>query len=233
MRAGLFKTEKTMEILCEDGTIISEPSDGDLYYILTSFKEIEKLTGDSEKRWDKEYSEMEDYSGKLLAFVNEADELIIWDFNPFKHLLKNQNEEKLLSVSEYAIRAGKSQAIVRRYCANGKFPGAIKISLTNNKDGVWMIPDVPWPSDERKVANKKYKRREHNPKIPKVQLEKGMITAQEYAVKIGKGIQTVVKACKNGKIPGAMHVPAKKGLNRGYWMIPEENVDWLEKCKNN
>lgn len=233
MRAALFKTEKTLEILCEDGTINSEPSDDDLYYILTSFKEIEKLTGDSEKRWDKEYSDMEDYTGELLAFVNEADELIIWDFDPFKHLLKNLNKEKLLSVSEYAIKAGKSQAIVRRYCANGKLSGAIKISLPNNKDGAWMIPDVLWPSDNRKAADKKYKRKEHNPKIPKVKLENGMITAQEYAIKIGKGIQTVVKACKNGKIPGAKHVPAQKGLNRGYWMIPEENLDWLEKCKNN
>lgn len=232
MRAALFKTEKTIEILCEDGTIISEPSDDELYYILTSFKEIEKLTGDLEKRWDKEYSEMEDYSGELIAFVNEADELIIWDFNPFKHLLKNLNEEKLLSVSEYATKEGKSQAIVRRYCANGKFLGAKKISLPNSKDGVWMIPDVPWPSDNRKVADKKYKRREHNPKIPKVQLENGMITAQEYAVRIGKGIQTVIKACKNGKIPGAKHVVAQKGLNRGYWMIPEENLIWLEKRKN-
>ena len=229
MRAALFQIEKTKELLCEDGTIISEPTDDDLVYMLTSFKDIEKLTGDSEIRWDKEYSEMEDYSGELLAFVNEADELIIWDFNSFKHLLKNLNEEKLLSVSEYAIKAGKSQAIVRRYCANGKFPGAIKIPLLNNKEGAWMIPDIPWPSDNCKVGDKKYKRREHNPKIPNVKLVEGMITAQEYAGRIGKGIQTVVKACKDGKIPGAKHVPSQKGINRGYWMIPEENILWLKK----
>lgn len=229
MRAGLFQGEKTIELLCADGTIISEPTDSNLMYMLTRFKDIEKLTSNSERRWDKEYSEMEDYAGELLAFVNEADELIIWDFKPFKHLLINQNEEKLLSVSDYAAKVGKSQAIVRRYCANGKLPGAKKITLLNNKDGVWMIPDVPWPSDNRKVDYKKYKRREHNPKIPKVQLENGMITAQEYAGRSGKGIQTVVKACKNGKIPGAKHVPAQKGLNRGYWMIPKEIFKWLDK----
>lgn len=232
MRAGLFRGEKTIELLCADGTIISEPTDSDLLYMLTTFKNIEKLSGNSERCWDKEYSEMEDYAGELLAFINEADELIIWDFNPFKPLLKNLNEEKLLSVSEYAAKAGKSQAIVRRYCANGKFSGATKIRLPNNKEGTWMIPDIPWPKDNRKVAEKKYKRKEHNPKIPKVQLVEGMITAQEYAIRTKKGIQTVIKACKNGKIPGAKHVPAQKGLNRGYWIIPEENLLWLEKRKN-
>ena len=231
MRAALFQIEKTIELLCEDGTIICEPTDDDMVYMLMSFKSIEKLSGKSGKRWDKEYREMEEYFGELLAFVNEADELIIWDFNPFKHLLKNLNEAKLLSVSEYAAKVEKSQTIVRRYCANGKLPGAKKVSLTNSNDGAWMIPDVPWPSDNRKVADKKYKRREHNPKIPKVRLENGMITAQEYAVRTGKGIQTVVKACKNGRIPGAKHVSAQKGLNRGYRMIPKENLDWLEKHK--
>jgi hypothetical protein len=94
-----------------------------------------------------------------------------------------------------------------------------------------MIPDVPWPQDNRRGENIKYKR-EYNPKIPNVNLIPGMITAQEYAIRIGKGIQTVAKACKNGKIPGAKHMPSQKGINRGYWIIPEENLHWLEKIKN-
>lgn len=232
MRTGLFRVEKTIELLCEDGTIISKPTDSDLLYMLTMFKDIEKLTGDSERRWDKEYCKMENYVGELLAFVNHGDELIIWDFNPFIHLLKKFKQDEMLSVSKYASKIGKSQAIVRRYCANGKLPGAIKIPLHDNKEGAWMIPDIPWPCDNRRVGDKKYKRTEYNPIIPKVQLLEGMITAQEYAIKTGKGIQTVVKACKNGKIPGAKHVPAQKGVNRGYWMIPEENLIWVDKNKN-
>lgn len=67
---------------------------------------------------------MEEYRGETIAFVNDAGELVIQDAARYKDIIV-KGESDFLSVSEYAEIHGKSVAMVRRLCQNGRIDGAV------------------------------------------------------------------------------------------------------------
>ena len=87
---------------------------------------------------------MDDAAGITLAFVDDANKLVILSDN----LFSPEKQIVYISATEYAEMHGKSRPSIKNMCAAGRIPGAYKTSSG------WLIPkDAPYP--ERKPRSLK------------------------------------------------------------------------------
>lgn len=142
MKLRLINQGKERLLLCPNGSILEVDKDV-LDRLLTGFKKAKSFRG-SYGYWNKENASMEDVFGETLAFVDDANKLIILSdklFTPEKPVV-------YISATEYAELHGKSRPSVKNMCADGRIPGAYKTSSG------WLIPkDAPYP--ERKPRSVK------------------------------------------------------------------------------
>lgn len=142
MKLRLIEQRSGRLLLCPNGSIMKVDEDV-LWRVLTGFKKANTFKG-SYGYWSAENARMEDVSGETLAFVDDANKLVIIS----ERLLASEKKVTYISATEYAALHGKSRPSVKNMCADGRIPGAYKTSSG------WLIPeDAPWP--KRKPRNAK------------------------------------------------------------------------------
>lgn len=140
MKLRLLKRKKSICIFCQNGTILN-PSQEDLIRLLTAFSKPQTFKG-NDGYWNTAFPNMEDADGETLAYIDDANKLIVLNENTFSKIIRK--EEKYISASEYAVLHGKCRATVKNLCVAGKLPGAYKTSSG------WLIPEnTPYPEDGR------------------------------------------------------------------------------------
>lgn len=142
MKLRLIEKRKERFLLCPNGSILRADREV-LNRLLTDFKKAKNFKGDY-GYWNMENASMEDVWGETLAFVDDANKLVIISdklFTPGKQIV-------YISATEYAELHGKSRPSVKNMCADGRIPGAYKTTSG------WLIPkDAPYP--ERKPRSLK------------------------------------------------------------------------------
>ena len=137
MKLRVIEQKHERFILCPNGSILKADKDV-LSRLLTDFKKANTFKG-SDGYWNREIPSMEEAGGTTLAFVDDANKLVILSdklFAPEKQIV-------YISATEYAELHEKSRPSVKNMCAAGRIPGAYKTSSG------WLIPkDAPYP--ERK-----------------------------------------------------------------------------------
>ena len=141
MKLRLIEQRKEWFLLCPNGSILRADKEV-LARLLSDFKKAGSFKG-NDGYWNTEIADMEDVYGVTLAFVDDANKLVILS----DKLYPNQKEITYISATEYAALHGKSRPSVKNMCADGRIEGAYKTSSG------WLIPsDAPWP--ERKPRSK-------------------------------------------------------------------------------
>ena len=147
-------------ILYADG-LYSKATDTLLREVFEHIADAETLHGTIDG-WELDYTEIDEYPGITLAWIDDNHILHITRQNPFSGLLNistNETTSELsfidyITVDEYAKSVGRTGVRVRVLCREGRFPTAIQ------KGGRWLIPrDTPFPSDNRFVENPKRPRK--------------------------------------------------------------------------
>ena len=140
MKLRLLKNKNNIYIYCSNGSIM-KPRDEDLVRLLTTFNKPNQFKGDA-GYWNISMATMEDAVGETLAYIDDACKLIVLSEQAFACVLKQ--DEKYVSVSEYAAAHDKCRATIKNLCVAGKLPGAYKTSSG------WLIPEnAPYPKDGR------------------------------------------------------------------------------------
>lgn len=138
MKLRLIEVRRERLLLCPNGSIMKVDDDV-LNRLLTGFKKTGSFKGDY-GYWSTETADMENVLGTTLAFVDDANKLIVIS----EQLFSSQKQTVYISATEYAEKHGKSRPSVKNMCADGRIEGAYKTSSG------WLIPaDAPWP--ERKT----------------------------------------------------------------------------------
>lgn len=146
MKLRLVKNDGKLKLLCPNGSIIFA-KDEDLALLLTNFKQSHTFKG-TDAFWQGGHIIMDTYPGEILACVDDANRLIVYDAKVFKNIVVTS---KPISVSEYADIHGKSRAIIKKLCADGRIKGAQKLSTG------WIIPaNAPYPEDKRHENGKHF-----------------------------------------------------------------------------
>lgn len=113
---------------------------------------------------------------------------------------------EMIGIAEYAKRNGVPRNTVAYWCQKGMLKGVVK--QPDAKSGfakyIYLIPKDAEPQKQT-AAN--------------IAKKQGMLTASEYARRMGCSKKTVANWCWKGLIPGA--VKAEKGEGFYFWMIPE------------
>ena len=142
MKLRVIQQVRDAVILCPNGSIMKADKEV-LGKLLTGFKRPQNFKGD-EGYWNAIHAQMDDVPGITLAFVDDANKLVILSeklFAPEKQII-------YISATEYAELHGKSRPSIKNMCAAGRIPGAYKTSSG------WLIPkDAPYP--ERKARESK------------------------------------------------------------------------------
>lgn len=141
LKARLITRNGKVQLLCADGTI-SNANDSVLKKMFIAFSAAESFHG-KDGRWDEQNINMEDYSGKTLAWISKDDLLVIKE-NPFIHLVETVVDNDYIPLKEYAELQNRNENRIKVLCREGRLPGAIK------KSGKWFIPkNTPYPLDAR------------------------------------------------------------------------------------
>ncbi len=140
MKARLIQVDDTMQILLCTGRILTVDAKGALAF-LSTFDDPQHYSDLS--KWDETIIRMEDYGGQTIAVVSDAGVLSVENAALFRFVLET-GRAKLLTIQEYASLHNKAETLVRRFCREGRLPGA------EQKGTIWLIPeDAPYPPDER------------------------------------------------------------------------------------
>lgn len=140
MKARLIYSNNAIQLLLCTGKILNITHEEATTFLL-NFSDDKYY--DSLSKWDYESLTMEEYPGQTIAIVDDADVLHVENANLFRSIFEKKSV-KYLTAPEYAAKYGKKSAIIRRFCLQNRFPGAIL------KGRVWLIPeDCPYPKDER------------------------------------------------------------------------------------
>ena len=138
MKLRVIEHKKDRFILCPNGSILKV--DGEvLGRLLTDFKKAKTFKG-NDGYWNREIPAMEEVAGTTLAFVDDANKLVILS----DKLFAPEKQITYVSATEYAEMHGKCRATIKNLCKDGRIPGAYKTSSG------WLIPrDAAYP--ERKT----------------------------------------------------------------------------------
>ena len=110
--------------------------------LLTDFKKAKTFKG-SDGYWNTEILSMEEAAGITLAFVDDANKLVILS----DKLFAPEKQIAYISATEYAELHEKSRPSVKNMCAAGRIPGAYKTSSG------WLIPkDAPYPERKKRES---------------------------------------------------------------------------------
>lgn len=138
MKLRLIESRKKKLLLCPNGSIM-DVDDDVLARLLENFHRPSSFKGSS-GYWNTDNTSMDDVFGNTLAFVDDANKLVV--LSPA--LFKREKKTTYISATEYAELHGKSRPSVKNMCAAGRIEGAYKTSSG------WLIPaDAPYP--ERKT----------------------------------------------------------------------------------
>lgn len=126
-------------LLYHNDEIVLLKRNGEIHHIsasearefLLNFSDPSYYTGKG--TWDFDGVTMETYPGKTIACVNDQGFMIVNNSDLFKKVIMD-GEADFLSVAEYATLHGKSVAMIRRLCQQGRIPGAFQ------KGYVYLIP---------------------------------------------------------------------------------------------
>ena len=144
MKLRIIEDRKRRLILCPNGSIMKADTDV-LARLLTGFKRLKFFKGD-DGYWNTEVADMEHVDGLTLAYVADANRLVIIS----DKLFEAEKQVKYITATEYAELHGKSRPMIKKLCADGRIPGAYK-----NSSG-WMIPeDAPYPERKHRDFNEK------------------------------------------------------------------------------
>lgn len=139
MKARLLQSNGSLQLLLCTG-VIKMISTAEAKEFVLSF--YDPAHYDSPGAWDDDVISMESYAGETIAQVNDDGTLLVIDGETFCNIVSSEGA-KLLTVPEYAALHGKKTAIVRRFCLQGRFHGAVQ------KGSRWLIPaDAPYPISE-------------------------------------------------------------------------------------
>ena len=142
MKLRIVERGKERLMLCPNGSVLKVDKEV-LDRLLTDLKKATSFRGDY-GYWNAENASMSDAAGITLAFVDDANKLVVLSdklFSPEKQIV-------YISATEYAELHGKSRPSIKNMCAAGRIPGAYKTSSG------WLIPkDAPYP--ERKPRETK------------------------------------------------------------------------------
>ena len=139
LRVIEYKTERF--ILCPNGSMLKADKDA-LNRLLTDFKKAKTFKG-SDGYWNTEILSMEEAAGITLAFVDDANKLVILS----DKLFAPEKQIAYISATEYAELHEKSRPSVKNMCAAGRIPGAYKTSSG------WLIPkDAPYPERKKRES---------------------------------------------------------------------------------
>lgn len=137
MKLRLVERGKERVLLCPNGSVMRVDRDV-LDRLLTDFKKAKSFRGDY-GFWNADSSSMEEAAGITLAFVDDANKLVILS----DKLFSPEKQTVYVSATEYAEMHGKCRATIKNLCVAGRISGAYK-----NSSG-WLIPkDAEYP--ERK-----------------------------------------------------------------------------------
>ena len=149
-----------LHLLCSNGSIVIPNEENNyLSSLLIDFKLAKDFAG-SDGCWKDHTPEISMYPGKTIAYVTNNKELVIVDFEPFKHILESKKPE-YLSTEEYGKKFNKSAEIVKVFCRQGRIFGAVKIGSS------WFVPkDAPYPvpQEYRREGSPKAGRPRKHPK---------------------------------------------------------------------
>ena len=127
-------------ILCPNGSILKADKEN-LRKLLTEFKRAHNFKGT--EFWNTTYAQMEDVPGMTLAFVDDANKLVILSdklFAPEKQIV-------YISATEYAELHGKCRATIKNLCKAERIDGAYQTTAG------WLIPkDAPYPERKKRES---------------------------------------------------------------------------------
>lgn len=141
MKLRVIQQAKEIYILCPNGSRLKADKEV-LRKLLTDFKRPKTFKG-QDGYWSVENPSMEDIEGITLAFVDDANKLVILSdklFAPAKQIV-------YVSATEYAQMHDKCRATVKKLCKEGRLEGSYKTSSG------WLIPkDAPYPERKPRVC---------------------------------------------------------------------------------
>lgn len=141
MKLRVIEHKHERFILCPNGSILKADKDV-LSRLLTDFKKANTFKG-SDGYWNREIPSMEEAGGTTLAFVDDANKLVILS----EKLFTPEKQSVYISATEYADLHGKCRATIKNMCGTGRIPGAYKTSSG------WLIPkDAPYPERKKRES---------------------------------------------------------------------------------
>lgn len=128
-----------------------------LTLMLRQFQILADLLVDVEaySNWSDNYSDISVIPGETAAYINDNDELVIRNYQPFDILWHNIKIDysEIMVCEEYAAAVGKSPEQVKQFLRQDRIPGARKIGRD------WVVPRSSidkYPLDNRVTAGGKY-----------------------------------------------------------------------------
>lgn len=175
MKARLCKIEGNdyFSLLLSDGTIKNSDKII-LYSLLVSHRKtssIDLFEKGTNGRWDKDFNSMESYPAETYAYINDDNDLVIHNFEPFMDLIsfdnislaareyisskrtsyyESRSIDDYISLKEYAAINNKSNEQIKALCQAGRLETARKIG-----ERTWIIhKEQKYPEDGRITCGK-------------------------------------------------------------------------------
>lgn len=150
MKGRLIRKDKQLLYLDNTGKIRKVDNDL-LYNLLFGFKNL-RLGEEFIGYWNTELPEMTIVEGETLCYITDSNQLVIIEPNAFQQLFMTTEikVDEFYSVKEYALKHNKSEARIKKMCANG----LLRCKKINN---VWFIEEQPYPIDKRVKTGKHLK----------------------------------------------------------------------------
>ena len=143
MKLRLIVQRKKKLLLCPNGSIMNADQDV-LQRLLYQFKKPNTFKG-TDGYWNVTVAEMEAYTGVTLAYVDDKSQLVIVS----DKIYEGPKSSGYISATEFAYANGKSRAMTKRLCAEGRIEGAYKTSSG------WLIPaNAIWPKRKPRMTKK-------------------------------------------------------------------------------
>ena len=140
----VISVKKEIKVCCSNGSVLTA-DENVLRKILTGFDKANNIKG-NDGYWDVSCTNMKDVQGQTLAYVEDDFTLVVSDKNLFKSIV---TPSEFITVSEFAEKFNKKDAIVRRMCTEGRIPGIEKHGET------WLIPaDAEYPKRKPRTVKK-------------------------------------------------------------------------------
>ena len=140
----IISVKKEIKVCCSNGSVLAA-DENVLRKILTGFDKANTIKG-NDGYWNVNCTNMKEVQGQTLAFVEDDFTLVVYDKNLFKDIV---TPAKFITVSEFAEKYNKKDAIVRRMCTDGRISGIAKYGET------WLIPaDAEYPKRKPRTVKK-------------------------------------------------------------------------------